>query len=121
MKTMALLYQLTTKLRVIINFPIVDNPDGSIFVADRLSASRQVDNTQAAASEANTTVNVTTLIVWTTMNQHLHHPVQIFGIYAGWINDSANATHDNYSFAECVRTPEALKMMVEQFVQVRVL
>jgi hypothetical protein len=93
---MATAEQIATELAVIVNLAIQQHPDRAIFVADRLPASGNVDNAEAAMTEANTGANIDAVVVRPAMPKRVRHAADRClrnGGVAVSDEDTANSTH----------------------------
>jgi hypothetical protein len=67
---------------MIVNFSVVGNPHGSVFVRHRLAAPRQIDNAQPTMSEGYLSIpaaqNLLTLGIGSTVELNIGHPLQNF-------------------------------------------
>ena len=94
---MSLALKLATKFGEVVDFPVVSDPDGAVFVAQRhVAVGRQIQNSQAATSQPDIrTVGKSAIpeagIVRSAMRLHVSHPRQRFTIPA--IHDAAYAAH----------------------------
>src|SRR6266498_183511 len=71
--------QLHTQSLIIVDLPIVDNPDSTIFIADRLVSRFKIDNTKSATTKTDVSIHVTTRIIRSTMHDGIEHCVYFFG------------------------------------------
>ena len=107
-KTMTARGEFLAQLAVVVDLAIEDDPDRSIFVADRLLAAVQVDDAQASHAQPDAITQVHTFFIRPSMHQHLAHRADFvfkhrFAVKA---NDSSNATHDGTLPDRCIQ-PDA--------------
>src|SRR2546426_9691432 len=65
------------QLPVVVDLAVEHDPDGAIFVADRLVARLQVDDAQAAHPQTRTGPQIKALVVRTTVHQGRAHGAQL--------------------------------------------
>src|ERR1022692_3331532 len=75
--------QLLPQIREVINFPVEDDPNRLVLVVDRLVAASDVDDAQAAHSQAHAAFGIDPLVVRTAMDERLAH------LMDQWRSDSA--------------------------------
>ena len=64
---MAARLKLRPQFGVVVDFAVEDDPQGAVFVAERLMAGGEVDNAETAHAESSTIACPVPFIVWTTM------------------------------------------------------
>src|SRR6267154_5714420 len=67
--------QLRAQLGKVIDLAVVDNPNGLIFVEDRLVPARQVDDAEPAHAQSDASLHKHSLVVGPTMHDGFAHPV----------------------------------------------
>ena len=72
-EAMAARFEVLAQLGIVVNFAVQHHPQRSIFIRERLMAAGQVDDAQAAKSEAEPGVGENTFIIGTAMNDRLGH------------------------------------------------
>src|SRR3990172_11770722 len=82
-KMMSLLFQLVTQLFEIIDLSVANDPNRFVLVGNRLMASLQVNDAEAAHAEANTAVIIMPFIIRAAMHNHASHACQNFPIQRG--------------------------------------
>ena len=88
--------QFAAELAIVVNLPIEDDRLRAVFIEDRLAAPPQVDDAEAAHSEANGPVHIDAFIVWPAMLQRGTHPTYqglVNGTFLVAIRDPCNAAH----------------------------
>src|SRR5262249_22797400 len=68
--------QLRPQFLVVVDFAIEDDPDGRVFVVDRLLAGRQINDGQTSHAEADARHKSADLIVWAAAANSCAHPAQ---------------------------------------------
>ena len=68
--------ELRAQLAVVVNLPVEDHPDGSVFVANRLVAAGEVDDAQAAHAERRAIRDEHPLVVWPAVTDDIAHLLQ---------------------------------------------
>src|SRR5277367_762782 len=79
-EAMSATLKLFTQFWEIVNFPIKDNPNRAVLVEDRLMASGQIDNAEAAHAQAYAVFDENTFVVRTTVHNGLAHAMNGLGI-----------------------------------------
>jgi hypothetical protein len=74
--------QLLADRPVIVDLPVENNGDRTIFIADRLMAGCKVDDAEAAHAEADPALGEEPIIVRAAMRHHVAHTTQYGGIDA---------------------------------------
>jgi hypothetical protein len=92
-ENMAFLLQLLPQALVIVDFAVVDNPDGLVLVTERLMPTGQINDAEAAVAKTDPTIEVKALIVRATMGDHLQHRAQLFLPHTSLAIFSANSAH----------------------------
>ena len=102
-KAMTAAFEFGPKLGKVIDFTVKHHPDRPVFIEDGLMAAGNVNNAEAAHTQSGTVLNEDSLIVRTTMNNGLTHPVDGFrlnpisGLGADDSRDSAHALSPQYN------------------------
>src|SRR3954463_11005274 len=65
--------QLVAQLDEVINFAVIDNPDGFVFVSDRLVTGGKVDDAEAPHAQPGRALNVIAVVVRTAVGDHIAH------------------------------------------------
>src|SRR6266850_200753 len=95
-KCVAATLQLLPKFVKVVNFAVEDRDDGSIFIADGLLTSAQVNDAQAAHSDCQILVKIDPGIIRTAMTDDTEHVFQDVRLHRCVILvfvNTANATH----------------------------
>src|SRR5690242_21869097 len=61
------------KLDVVEDLAVADDPEGAVFVADRLQAAAQVDNAEAVVTQADVLADIEARGLWAAMALHMKH------------------------------------------------
>jgi hypothetical protein len=87
--------QLLAQSRVVVDFAVENNPDGTIFVAERLMAGRKIDNAQAPHADSYGAGGVNSLIVRSAMDHGGTHPLESLrlNLCAPEFHDPSDAAH----------------------------
>ena len=75
-ETVPALLEHAAQLDVVEDLAVVGDPDGLVFVVDRLRAAREVDDAEARVAEAETGLEMEARAVRSTMPQRRHHALQ---------------------------------------------
>ena len=89
-------HEAAAQFLVVIDLAVEDDQLRSVFVEDRLPAPAQVDNAEAAHSEADGPVHINAFVVRTAMLQRRTHPTHqglVHGTFLVAIHDPRNAAH----------------------------
>jgi len=73
-KAMALLDQSLFQLRVVEDLPVPDDPERLVFIVDRLTPARQVDDAQPHMPQTNPVVEVDPRLIRPPIPNRPHHP-----------------------------------------------
>src|SRR5262245_33764685 len=97
--------ELGAQFTVVVDFPVEDNLDRAIFIAERLSTAGQIDNGKTPMNKPNSGPPPIAFAVWTTMGYRVPHSLQMYRIHGPlWIeiHNSCNSTHikSSTSFAQ---------------------
>src|SRR5262249_57845879 len=65
--------ELLAQLGIVIDLAVYQNPDGSVFVGNRLVAPGDVNNAQAAMPQPDSTIHVYTVVIRPAVAQSLVH------------------------------------------------
>src|SRR5687768_9947737 len=87
--------EIAAQLAVVVDLPVEDNPDGPVFVGDRLMAAREVDDAQPAHAERHAVTEIHPLVVRTAVHDRGAHAADVRLRYRSSIpaHDSGNAAH----------------------------
>src|SRR5262245_36767065 len=88
--------ELRAQFTVVVDFPVEDNLDRAIFIAEGLSAAGQIDNGKTPMNKPNSGPPPIAFTVWATMGNRITHSLQMQRIHGPlWIeiHDSCNSTH----------------------------
>src|SRR5216683_289008 len=87
--------QLRSKLGVVVDLPVEDDPQRAVLIADRLVAAGEVDDRQPPATERDALANARSFVVGPSMRDARAHPVEHFrnGPGIGRAGETANPTH----------------------------
>src|SRR5438445_7121539 len=88
--------QLVAQLDEVINFAVIDDPDGFVFVGDGLVAGGKINNAEAAHAQPDRAVHVCAVVVRTAVGDHVAHAAHDCRIgYAAAVccHHSGNAPH----------------------------
>jgi len=88
------LFELAAQFGKIVDFSVEDNPDGFVFVENRLMSTRQVDNAEPAHSQSNAVFDKYSFVVGTAMHDGFAHPVN-----SGVIRHMASVSVDDSRYA----------------------
>src|ERR1700691_6778442 len=95
-QAMAAAQKLSAEFGEVINLSVENYPDGAILVKDRLMAARQIDDTEAAHSEAGSIFDKDSFVIRAAMHDGLAHAVnrrRINPIARCGADDTCNSTH----------------------------
>ena len=70
---MAARLKLRPQFGVVVDFAVEDDPQGAVFVAERLMAGGEVDNAETAHAESNRTCGVDAVVVRTAVGHDVAH------------------------------------------------
>ena len=71
-------FELRPERAEVVDFAVEDDPDGPIFVVDRLMSRRQIDDAQPPHAERNPLVHEPAFVVGAAMPDDLAHPADQF-------------------------------------------
>ena len=86
-KSMTARFQLRPQLLEVVDLAVEDHPEGAVFVAHRLMAAGEIDDRQAAESEANCRSTAawgrdpSTVVIRSAMDQCIRHAGENLGIH----------------------------------------
>src|SRR5579859_3951473 len=92
------------ELAVVINLTVEGNPDGLIFVRQRLVPAGKVNNAQPPVAEAELPVNVPAFVIGAAMHHRVRCALQrsaIGGRLRAEIEYSADAAHRRWTVVSC--------------------
>src|SRR5262249_27299982 len=92
-KAMPLPLELTAQLRVIVDFPVVEQGDGPVGVEQRLVAMGDVVDGETSHAALERPVGVVTVGVRAAMAQRLHHAVQHVRRYRALEPETGDTAH----------------------------
>jgi hypothetical protein len=101
---MPTLLEFGAQFREIVNLAVENDPNGSVFVKNRLVAARQVDDAQAPHSKAGSALDENPLVIRSPMDNRLAHVVD----RAGFDPFAARRAH-NASNPAHIRNPFTLR------------
>src|SRR5262249_2492949 len=81
--------QLSAQFAVVVDLAVEDDPHRARFVVNRLAASREIDDAEAAHAEADAGLDVDTLVVWTAVSYDVAHAMD--ERERGWVGGDADA------------------------------
>src|SRR5260370_32769291 len=67
--------QVLPQLGVVIDLAIKHDPNAAVFIGNRLMAAGKIDNAKTAKTKTDTRADIDALVVGTTVNNGLVHPV----------------------------------------------
>ena len=70
-------FQFTAQFRKVVNLTVEDYPNAGVFVVDRLTPARKIDNAEPTHPKSDRPARVNTLVVRPAMHDSLAHPVDI--------------------------------------------
>src|ERR1700722_10017258 len=76
-------FELRAQVGVVVDFAVEDDPDGSVFVTQRLLAGGEIDNAQATHTQRGRTVDADAFIIGATVGNSIAHSPQDFAIDVG--------------------------------------
>ena len=100
--------EIAVELRVVVDFAVQHHPQAAVFVRKRLMPAGDVDDAQAAESQANSRADEDAFIVRAAMDDGFRHAVhELFGDLASLVEfkNAANAAHGVSSIRYWLRTP----------------
>ena len=81
---------------MVVDFTVENDPDRTVFIADGLMSGGEVNNAEAAHSQADPALRVKAIVVWTAMSHDVTHASQDAGIDVRILPElkySCNSTH----------------------------
>jgi hypothetical protein len=96
--------EIRTEIAVIINFAVERDPDGLVLIGDGLVTARQIDDAQAAVSQAHGSIQVKALIIRPSMRHRVRSALKrngVGGLTRTEIVNSTNAAHKQLLIVEC--------------------
>jgi len=90
--------QILPQLGVVIDLAIKHHPNAAVFIGNRLMAAGKIDNAETAKTKTNTRPDIDALVVRTTVNNGLVHPVDevsgnlLFPLKLEYARDPAHMT-----------------------------
>jgi hypothetical protein len=88
--------KLFAKREVVVDFSVEHNPNGAVFIAERLVPGGEIHNAQTTHANAEAAIGVEAFVVWAAMRHDIAHPAQFRGIdsrFFSQLQDSSYATH----------------------------
>src|SRR5262245_59216820 len=88
-------FEQIAQLLVVVDLAVEHDPNGSVFVRNRLVAVVQIDDAEAPHAEGNAVGQVDAFVVWSAVDHGVAHPADF--VFEDWTpvpsNDSGYATH----------------------------
>src|SRR5438876_5601418 len=89
-------FQPGTQLTMVVDFPVVNNPQILVFIRDRLLPGLHVNDAEPPHSQTDIFLDEKTFIVWSAMHDLVVHPDQCVALHRLpdiGIENSANSAH----------------------------